>query len=67
VITVFVWPAEQGRTAGPRAATRQGYHLLHWGTAAYTYWVASDLGVSELSEFVTLLQRGDSAAAGSAR
>ena len=63
VINVFLWPAEQGRTAGPREATRQGYHLLHWATPAYTYWVASDLGLSELGEFVTLLQRGDAAAA----
>ncbi|HEY6159080.1 MAG TPA: hypothetical protein VIV88_16655, partial [Gemmatimonadales bacterium] len=63
VINVFVWPAGQGHTDGPREATRQGYHLLHWGTPAYTYWVASDLGLSELRDFAALLQRGDSAAA----
>jgi anti-sigma factor RsiW len=64
VINVFVWPAGQGRerTAGPRAATRQGYHLLHWVTPAYSYWVASDLGLAELSDFAALLQRGDAAA-----
>jgi anti-sigma factor RsiW len=62
LINVFVWPAGQGRSAGPREATRQGYHLLHWGTPAYTYWVASDLGLSELRDFAALLQRGDSAA-----
>ena len=67
VINVFLWPAERGRTAGPRAATRQGYHLLHWATPAYTYWVASDLGLSELSDFAALLQRGDSAAAAAVR
>ena len=63
VINVFLWPADRGRTAGPRAANRQGYHLLHWATPAYTYWVASDLGLAELGDFVALLQRGDSAAA----
>ena len=63
IINVFLWPAEQRSTAGPRATTRQGYHLLHWATPAYTYWVASDLGLSELSDFAALLQRGDSAAA----
>jgi len=67
VINVFLWPAERGRTAGPRAATRQGYHLLHWATPAYTYWVASDLGLPELNDFAALLRRGDSAAAATVR
>jgi anti-sigma factor RsiW len=67
VINVFLWPAEQGRTAGPRAATRQGYHLLHWATPAYTYWIASDLGLAELNEFAALLQRGDSVSAATVR
>ena len=67
VISVFVWPADQGRTARPRATTRQGYHLLHWATPAYAYWVVSDLGLAELGDFVALLQRGDSAAAATVR
>ena len=67
VINVFLWPAERGRTAGPRAATIQGYHLLHWATPAYTYWVASDLGESELGDFAALLRAGDSAAATTVR
>src|SRR6058998_1951412 len=67
VINVFLWPAEQGRTQGPRATTRQGYHLLRWATPAYTYWVASDLGLAELGDFVALLQRGESAAAATVR
>jgi len=67
VINVFLWPAGRGRTAGPRAATLQGYHLLHWATPAYTYWVASDLGLPELNDFAALLRRGDSAAAATVR
>ena len=67
VINVFLWPAERGRTSGPRAATLQGYHLLHWATPAYTYWVASDLGLPELNDFAALLRRGDSAAAATVR
>ena len=67
VINVFLWPAGQRRTAGPRTTTLQGYHLLHWATPAYTYWVASDLGQSELGGFVALLRAGDSAAAATAR
>src|SRR5436190_986125 len=30
LINVFLWPAVQGPAGGPPAATRQGYHLLHW-------------------------------------
>jgi len=67
IINVFLWPADRGRTVGPRAATRQGYHLLHWATPAYTYWVASDLGLPELNDFAALLRRGDSAAAATVR
>jgi anti-sigma factor RsiW len=62
VINVFLWP---GGGAGPTAlatVTLQGYHLLHWTTPDYTWWVASDLGLPELRAFANLLERGDSAA-----
>ncbi len=64
VINVFVWP-----TAGPEAAAppveRRGYTVLHWATPDLAYWVASDLGLAELTEFARLLRLGDSAAAAS--
>jgi anti-sigma factor (TIGR02949 family) len=66
LINVFLWPASRGASAGPGEAARQGYHLLHWATPEYTYWVVSDLGMAELREFARLLREGDSAA-GSAR
>jgi len=59
VINVFVWPSGRGPGGGPTTRDRQGYHLLHWTTADYSYWVASDLGVGELQEFVRLLRQGD--------
>ena len=62
LINVFLWPTEGGPTGGRPATTRQGYHLLHWTTPAYSYWVASDLGLPELHDFAALLQRGDSVA-----
>ena len=37
----------------------QGYHLLHWATPDYYYWVASDLGISELADFAALLKAAD--------
>ncbi len=63
VINVFLWPADAGMALGPAAATRHGYHLLHWNGADFTYWVVSDLGTTELQEFAGLLKDADSAAA----
>jgi len=62
LINVFLWPTAGGPTGGRPATTRQGYHLLHWTTPAYSYWVASDLGLPELRDFASLLERGDSVA-----
>ena len=60
VINVYLWPAAGGANAGA-TRTRQGYHVLHWTTPDYTYWVASDLGLAELQDFVALLQGADAA------
>jgi anti-sigma factor RsiW len=63
LINVFLWPSAGEAAAGPGAPqVRQGYHLLHWTTPEYTWWVASDLGAEELTEFAGMLQLGDSAA-----
>ena len=64
LINVFLWPVAQQGPADERAtATRQGYHLLHWTTGDYVYWVASDLGTAELGEFAGLLRQAASTAA----
>ena len=63
LINVFVWPVSGRETGGTGSRFRQGYHLLHWATPDYDYWAASDLGISELSDFVALLKAADSAAA----
>jgi anti-sigma factor RsiW len=62
VINVFLWPVARRPAAGPASRTHQGYHLLHWTTGDYTYWVVSDLGLSELGDFAGLLAQADSAA-----
>jgi anti-sigma factor RsiW len=62
LINVFLWPVAQGPAGQRSAATRQGYHLLHWTTRDYVYWVVSDLGATELGEFAGLLRQADSAA-----
>jgi anti-sigma factor RsiW len=61
VINVYLWPAERGATAGPAALTRQGYHLRHWTTPVFVYWIASDLGTAELDQFAGLLRSADAA------
>jgi len=64
LINVLLWPATRGSVSGPGVATRQGYHLLHWTTPDYVYWVVSDLGLAELHDFAQLLQQADAAASG---
>src|SRR5437660_1727543 len=61
-INVYLWPADRGATGGPSALTRQGYHLRHWTTPAFVYWVVSDLGTAELDQFAGLLNGADAAA-----
>ena len=63
MINVLLWPTGAGPAAGPAALTRQGYHLLHWTGSQFTYWVVSDLSVSELRQFTDLLQQAEAAAA----
>jgi anti-sigma factor RsiW len=62
VINVFLWPRARGATDAPMTRDRQGYHLLHWATPDYVYWVASDVGAAELHEFAHMVQQADSAA-----
>jgi len=64
LITVLVWPTGHGPAAGAASRFRQGYHLLHWSTPDYVYWVASDLGLTELTEFAGLIRQSDSAMTG---
>jgi anti-sigma factor RsiW len=63
VINVFVWPESRGPAAVSAPSTRQGYHVLHWVSADYSYWAVSDLGLPELTAFSVLLQQADSAVA----
>ena len=63
LINVFLWPATRGPSGAAMTRDRQGYHLLHWTTPDYTYWVVSDLGPAELHDFAHLVQLADSAGA----
>jgi anti-sigma factor RsiW len=63
LISLLVWPVTRAPAAPPTPRFRQGYHLLHWATPIYSYWVVSDLGLVELQDFSRLVQQADSAAA----
>jgi anti-sigma factor RsiW len=56
LINLFVWPANRpGRDTTPRAAERNGYHLIHWSRQGMTFWAVSDLNEKELMDFAQLL------------
>jgi anti-sigma factor RsiW len=61
-ISVMVWPADRNSPVATLTRSHQGYHQVHWTTAAYSYWMVSDLGSAELEEFATLLKQADAAA-----
>ncbi len=60
LINVYLWPSTEGAIESGGVTDRHGYHLLHWRTADYTYWVVSDLGVAELRQFAQMLRDADS-------
>ena len=66
VINVFLWPAT-GPQGVAAPVVRQGYHLLRWATPEFTYWVASDVGLAELTEFAEMLRLADSTVVGGER
>src|SRR5882724_458606 len=59
VVDVFIWPSRDAADT-PVDETRQGYHLIHWSTPEFSYWLASDLGVAELRTLAQLIRQSDS-------
>jgi len=57
LINLFVWPATQAPERGPRPATRNGYHVVHWVAGGMNWWAVSDLGQEELQEFVGMVRK----------
>ena len=52
VINLFVAPHSAAKTARAPAESVQGYNIRHWSQNGLDLWVVSDLGGSELDEFV---------------
>jgi anti-sigma factor RsiW len=55
IMNLYVWPDAGGRDSAPRAATRQGFHLLRWSQDGMQYSAVSDMNPQDLAEFARLL------------
>jgi anti-sigma factor RsiW len=56
-INLFLWPAIHDVDLAQTTRMRHGYNLIHWTVSEMTYWVVSNLNMSELQEFVRLIQQ----------
>jgi anti-sigma factor RsiW len=55
-INLFVWPSNNPAIRQEDQLARQGYNLLHWTKDGMTYWLVSELNLTELSECARLLK-----------
>lgn len=55
LINVMVWPTDTGKREPAANFTQQGYNVIHFEKADFSYWVVSDLNPSELRDFVAKL------------
>jgi anti-sigma factor RsiW len=56
VINLFLWPSEQQASGGPQASSQHGYNSVVWTAGETTLWAVSDLNMTELKEFQSLLK-----------
>jgi anti-sigma factor RsiW len=56
VINLFVWPSNSSALRGLQQLSRQGYNLIHWTRSGMTYWLISELNLTELNECARLLK-----------
>lgn len=56
-INVFVWPSPAANSGAAEViGSRQGYNIMRWSRAGFQCWAVSDIGASDLAEFVKLLE-----------
>ncbi len=55
-INLFVWPADDNGIQSETQFMRQGYNLIHWTRSGMTYWLISELNLTELNECARLLK-----------
>jgi len=56
-INLFIWPANDAGDAAEKAATQQGYNILHWRQAGMNFWAVSDVNAADLAAFAGLTNR----------
>lgn len=59
-INVFVWPDPKGTNSTRSIESRRGYSIMRWSREGFQCWAVSDIGESELGEFVRLLENYNS-------
>jgi anti-sigma factor RsiW len=55
-INLFVWPSNNTGIRQQDQLTRQGFNLIHWTQSGMSYWLVSELNLTELSECARLLK-----------
>lgn len=55
-INLFIWPANDASEGGNKMMTRQGYNVIRWNQSGMTFWLVSDLNLSELQQFTEVVQ-----------
>ena len=55
-INLFVWPANHDGIPPEAHLMRHGYNLIHWTSSGMTYWLISELNLTELNECARLLK-----------
>src|SRR5262245_2534883 len=56
LINLFVWPSNNTAIKQQDQLTRQGYNVIHWTQAGMSYWLVSELNLTELTECSRLLK-----------
>ena len=55
-INVFVWPDSTRSDSTHAVESQQGYNVMRWSHDGFQFWAVSDVGASDLSAFVGLLE-----------
>jgi anti-sigma factor RsiW len=56
-INLFIWPTTPADTKAQQMVTRQGFNLLHWIAGDFTYWVVSDVNITDLQKFKQVFEQ----------
>jgi anti-sigma factor RsiW len=55
-INLYVWPSNSVPAIQEEQTARQGYNLIHWTKSGMSYWLISELNLTELNECARLLK-----------